>query len=472
MKRTLIWLFFTPFFFSPLLISDNSDRLVIFPYTKKFPLPETYCDTSDSSGRSTCSYEITPDTTISFCYTLRKHPQTQKDPYTAVYITLDSMSENKTTSTIDISKYDSIRIYISSTNHLNDVQHPKSFKIQLKFEVTNFTIRERPETYPIEICEIIFKADEKCYTRSLKNDFHLAPCVYKLLKVNTLPHKLNHSNLFGIDIQTGSLACVGDSVSGSFRIEGIEFFKAPFLRNFFSTTSHKQIIVFICLLFSIIYILVILLYFLYKRSRKLEQATHLDINRIKEIIKSNSHIVSLNAQMIANKLEVSEKNLNSFVEGKNSTTIKDLIHKSRIDAEVEENLTKVVLPNYKPMHKYTTVNDEDTEYVLSLFRKSFTDKNFKTIISGKPEINEEKAVKLLQQFMGLTSSDYLKTIRVKVAEKMIEDDPSIKLGYVSDSVGFRDQPALTKAFESVEGMSPGSFSKHMQKKESSIPDLQ
>lgn len=333
---------------------------------------------------------------------------------------------------------------------------------------------ERPETYPIEICEIIFKADEKSYTRSLKNDFHLAPCVYKLEKVNTLPHKLNHTSLFGIDIQSGSIACVGDSVSGSFRIERIEFFKAPFLSKFISAISYKTIIAVFCLLLFIIYISVILLVILFKMSGRQHQTIHHpEIDQIKQAIRNNCHDVSLNTEKIAKKLNVSDKELALLIKEKNGTSIEDLIHQIRIDVEVEQNLTNVVLPDYKPMHKYIPVTDEDTEYILNLFRKSFNHPvNIKDIKSKiKPEINEEMAEKLLRNFMGLSINDYLKTIRVKVAEKIIEDDPSILLKIVTDKVGFNDQSLLTRAFESVEKMSPAAFQNKCKKKETSFSDL-
>ncbi len=223
-------------FLVPLIMPNEKSDLSIFPSSNHYPI-KPFTDSEDSSGNSTCFISNDTSGSLIVNYTLRMHSITKRDPYAGFYFTLTERD-----SFVDVSSYDSIRIQLTA-------RRTKSFKIQLKTFIDNFTIYNDYKTYRIENCEVIVRPDSTVYSRSLDNDFKLAPCTYQLPIIAGLPARPKYSKLFSIDIQTGSCAINSDSAGGNFIVKQITFVKR----------SHKKRVASICFCCLFLYYVAILL---------------------------------------------------------------------------------------------------------------------------------------------------------------------------------------------------------------------
>ncbi len=490
MNKKQLWLLLliAPVFFIPLVIPFTSSELVLFPFPndKKYSC-EIYNDTADRSGKSIGTLDTT-GSVINFNFTLRMDTTTKRDPYVAFYMTLmDSLSFKKDTGFLNISSYDSIRINLTTSKKIN------SFKIQLKTKLGSYTDFKDFRSYRIDNCEVIIKTDSSsCYSKSLKNDFKPAPFMFQNSDIRQFKPTPNYAKLFGIDIQTGSYALSADTISSYFSIDRISFVKESnnFLSKEIAKLSKKGLMTIICFLCCLIYILALLLIFRFllrqsemkKHGGKpdLPPHTHNDSSsmseqeaeRVVKFIEENYQDFSLSAENVALKITIPKESATKIIPGTNNKTILEYLYFIRIEAETKYLSDKAL---NVPMHSIAAippVSDQEAERVVDFFRDNFGDSslnllNVKEKMYEKIKIPVERGTEILIQYFGLPIQDYLKTIRIKVAKKIMEKNPDLPIKDIRPRVGLNDPGGFNHAFSDInenKNETPGDFQKKCKQK--------
>ena len=63
----------------------------------------------------------------------------------------------------------------------------------------------------------------------------------------------------------------------------------------------------------------------------------------------------------------------------------------------------------------------------------------------------------LQSIAGMTPSEFIRTMRLKRAAQLLQNDPNLTVSEVSDMVGFNTSKYFTKYFKDLFGVTPSQY---------------
>ncbi|MBP2098089.1 AraC family transcriptional regulator [Enterococcus rivorum] len=120
-------------------------------------------------------------------------------------------------------------------------------------------------------------------------------------------------------------------------------------------------------------------------------------------------------------------------------------------------LLSELLTEYADYQELNTVASFELDKICTYLNQHYSEKIALTTLSHLVSMNKYTFIRTFTKSYGLTPFQYLTTIRVNQAKKLLEQ--GIAIADIAHSTGFSDQSHLTRLFKSLIGVTPKMYQK-------------
>lgn len=126
----------------------------------------------------------------------------------------------------------------------------------------------------------------------------------------------------------------------------------------------------------------------------------------------------------------------------------DYITKPIIEDEIN-----AVLARYEQIGGYS----EPIKKAVQIIQKEYSEKITLNYLASKIHINSAYLSRKFQEEVGVGFSEYLNDYRLKVAQKMLIENPDLNINTISEKCGFNSQHYFSQLFRKMTGLSPRDY---------------
>ncbi|WP_193726655.1 response regulator transcription factor [Paenibacillus guangzhouensis] len=127
-----------------------------------------------------------------------------------------------------------------------------------------------------------------------------------------------------------------------------------------------------------------------------------------------------------------------------------------------ENMLRLII-RHLPVHKKTDSAEELYILLEEYIRLHFTEAINVEHLADKFQFNPSYIIRVFKKYKGVPPLQYLISLRIQEAKRLIEAKPSMDFKDISEIIGYTDQHYFSRVFRNVTGMTPSEYRDSIRK---------